>query len=46
AALDSEKATGLAFITLAQAVVTQVNKRNREQSPTQRVQTTVQDALL
>lgn len=46
AALDSEKATGLAFITLAQAVVTQVNKRNREQSPTQRVQTTTQGTLL
>ena len=29
-ALDSDTATGLAFINLAQAVVTVVNKRNRE----------------
>ena len=34
AALDSNTATGLAFINLAQAVVTVVNKRNREQAPT------------
>ena len=34
AALNSETATGLAFINLAQAVVTVVNKRNREQAPT------------
>jgi ATP-binding protein involved in chromosome partitioning len=30
AALNSDTATGLAFINLAQAVVTVVNKRNRE----------------
>ena len=34
AALNSDSATGLAFINLAQAVVTVVNKRNREQAPT------------
>ena len=34
AALNSDTATGLAFINLAQAVVTVVNKRNREQAPT------------
>ena len=34
AALSSETATGLAFINLAQSVVTVVNKRNREQAPT------------
>jgi len=34
AATSSETATGLAFINLAQAVVTVVNKRNREQAPT------------
>ena len=36
-ALDNEKATGLAFLALAQAVVTQVNRRNSQQPPTQRV---------
>jgi ATP-binding protein involved in chromosome partitioning len=30
AALSSDTATGLAFINLAQAVVTVVNRRNRE----------------
>lgn len=34
AALDSETATGLAFINLAQAVVTVTNRRNKEKSPT------------
>ena len=34
AALSSETATGLAFINLAQTVVTVVNRRNREQAPT------------
>ena len=34
AALSSETATGLAFINLAQSVVTVVNKRNREQPKT------------
>ena len=34
AALNSESMTGLAFINLAQAVVTVTNRRNREQAPT------------
>ena len=34
AALNSDTATGLAFINLAQAVVTVVNRRNKEQPPT------------
>lgn len=34
AALSSETMTGLAFINLAQAVVTVVNRRNKEQAPT------------
>ena len=34
-ALNSDTATGLAFVNLAQAVVTVVNRRNREQPPTQ-----------
>ena len=34
AALSSETATGLAFLNLAQAVVTVVNRRNREQPKT------------
>ena len=34
AALSSETATGLAFINLAQSVVTVVNRRNKEQEPT------------
>ena len=34
AALNSDSATGLAFITLAQAVVTVVNRRNKEQPKT------------
>lgn len=34
AALSSETMTGLAFINLAQAVVTVTNRRNREQAPT------------
>ena len=41
AALDSGSLTGLAFINLAQAVVTVVNRRNREQAPTHIVKTTV-----
>lgn len=38
AALSTENATGIAFINLAQAVVTVTNKRNREQDPTRIVQ--------
>lgn len=38
AALSSETMTGLAFIDLAQAVVTVVNRRNREHGPTRIVQ--------
>ena len=34
AALNTETMTGLAFINLAQAVVTVVNRRNKEQAPT------------
>lgn len=34
AALSSETMTGLAFLNLAQAVVTVTNRRNREQAPT------------
>jgi ATP-binding protein involved in chromosome partitioning len=34
AALSSDTATGLAFINLAQAVVTVVNRRNKEQPKT------------
>ena len=34
AALSTETATGLAFINLAQAVVTVTNRRNKEQAPT------------
>jgi ATP-binding protein involved in chromosome partitioning len=34
AAMNSETASGLAFINLAQSVVTVVNKRNREQPKT------------
>jgi len=37
-ALDTESATGLAFINLAQAVITVVNRRNREQAPTKIVE--------
>ena len=33
-ALDSDSMTGLAFINLAQSVVTVVNRRNKEQAPT------------
>ena len=32
--LNTETMTGLAFINLAQAVVTVVNRRNKEQAPT------------
>ena len=35
AATKPETATGLAFLNLAQAVVTVVNRRNKEQAPTQ-----------
>ena len=35
AALNSDTATGLAFINLAQAVVTVVNRRNKEKPATQ-----------
>lgn len=38
AALDADSMTGLAFINLAQAVVTVTNRRNREQSPTKIVE--------
>ncbi|MBQ9204394.1 MAG: Mrp/NBP35 family ATP-binding protein [Prevotella sp.] len=34
ATLSSDTSTGLAFVNLAQAVVTVVNRRNREQAPT------------
>jgi ATP-binding protein involved in chromosome partitioning len=36
-AVNSDTATGLAFINLAQAVVTVVNRRNKEQPKTKRV---------
>ncbi|MGP1467589.1 MAG: P-loop NTPase [Porphyromonadaceae bacterium] len=39
AALSSETMTGIAFINLAQAVVTVVNRRNKEQAPTKIVRT-------
>ena len=39
AALSSDTATGLAFINLAQAVVTVVNRRNKEQPRTKIVGT-------
>ena len=39
AALDNTSITGLAFINLAQAVVTVVNRRNKEQAPTKIVKT-------
>lgn len=39
AALSSESMTGIAFINLAQAVVTVVNRRNKEQPPTKIVRT-------
>jgi len=39
AALSSESMTGIAFINLAQAVVTVVNRRNKEQPPTKIVGT-------
>jgi ATP-binding protein involved in chromosome partitioning len=35
AALDENTATGQAFLALAQAVVTVVNRRNQEQPPTE-----------
>lgn len=38
AALDASTMTGQAFINLAQAVVTVVNRRNKEQSPTKIVE--------
>ncbi len=38
AALDSDTMTGRAFINLAQAVVTVVNRRNKEQAPTKIVE--------
>ena len=37
AALNIDTITGQAFVNLAQAVVTTVNRRNREQPPTKRV---------
>ena len=40
AALNTETMTGLAFINLAQAVVTVVNRRNKEQAPTNIVKVT------
>ena len=42
AACSSETATGLAFVNLAQAVVTVTNRRNREQAPTRVVEVTRQ----
>ncbi len=39
AALDNTSITGLSFLNLAQAVVTVVNRRNKEQAPTQIVKT-------
>ena len=39
AALNSDTATGIAFITLAQAVVAVTNKRNKERAATKRVHT-------
>ena len=39
AALSSESMTGIAFNNLAQAVVTVVNRRNKEQAPTKIVRT-------
>ena len=39
AALDSSSITGLSFLNLAQAVVTVVNRRNKEQAPTKIVKT-------
>ena len=39
AALSSESMIGIAFINLAQAVVTVVNRRNKEQAPTKIVRT-------
>ena len=38
AVLDYESMVGQSFLSLAQAVVTQVNRRNAEQPPTQRVE--------
>ena len=38
AALDNEKSSGMVFLALAQSVVTQVNRRNRDQAPTKRVE--------
>ena len=38
AALDSDSITGLAFINLAQAVITVTNKRNRELAATKIVE--------
>lgn len=38
AALDENTVTGQAFLSLAQSVVTVVNRRNKEQAPTQRVE--------
>jgi ATP-binding protein involved in chromosome partitioning len=40
AACDTSSLTGLAFINLAQAVVTVVNRRNKEQAPTKIVSVT------
>ena len=39
AALDIDTMTGQAFLSLAQCVVTVVNRRDKEQAPTQRVRT-------
>ena len=39
AALNSDTATGIAFITLAQSVVTVTNKRNKELAATKKVRT-------
>ena len=40
AALDVNTVTGQAFLSLAQSVVTVVNRRNKEQAPTKIVEIT------
>jgi ATP-binding protein involved in chromosome partitioning len=40
AALDANTVTGQAFLSLAQSVVTVVNRRNKEQAPTKIVEIT------
>jgi ATP-binding protein involved in chromosome partitioning len=43
AALSADSMTGIAFLNLAQAVVTVVNRRNKEQPPTKIVGVKVED---